>query len=284
MVKPSPLSRDCRNAMTDEDLKELRAAVRTLEHPGLAARLSELAGRPVELMRQALPAGASNAVMTATAKALEAAVSVALRSLRNEPQPGSHRLHKGLVAGTGAVGGAFGLLALPFELPVSTIIMLRSILDIAREQGEDLHDPAAALSCLQVFALSGRPGGITGGISESGYFAVRAMLAKSLTEAARFVAERGLVAEGAPAVVRFITQIATRFGVVVTQKMAAQALPVLGGLGGAAVNYAFITHFQAMARAHFTVRRLERRYGMEAVRTEYERIRTEGASGNAFAA
>jgi hypothetical protein len=92
------------------------------------------------------------------------------------------------------------------------------------------------------------------------------------------------LAEGAPVVLRFITQIATRFGVVVTQKIAAQALPVLGGFGGAAVNYAFITHFQTMARAHFTVRRLERRYGMEAVRAEYERIRTGGASGNAFAA
>jgi EcsC protein family len=57
--------------------------------------------------------------------------------------------------------------------------------------------------------------------------------------------------------------------VVVTQKLAAQAVPVIGALGGAAVNYAFIDDFQEIARAHFTVRRLERRYGKNAVRTAY---------------
>jgi hypothetical protein len=69
-----------------------------------------------------------------------------------------------------------------------------------------------------------------------------------------------------------IAQVASRFGVVVTQKLAAQAVPVIGALGGAAVNYAFIDHFQEIARAHFTVRRLERSYGKVAVREVYERL------------
>jgi hypothetical protein len=59
---------------------------------------------------------------------------------------------------------------------------------------------------------------------------------------------------------------------VVTQKVAAQALPVVGALGGAAVNYAFIEHFQDVARGHFTVRRLERLYGKDKIRTEYDQI------------
>jgi hypothetical protein len=33
--------------------------------------------------------------------------------------------------------------------------MLRSIADIARSEGEDLSDPEAALSCVEVFALGG---------------------------------------------------------------------------------------------------------------------------------
>ena len=33
-----------------------------------------------------------------------------------------------------------------------------------------------------------------------------------------------------------------------TQKVAAQTLPVVGALGGAAVNYAFIEHFQEVAQ------------------------------------
>jgi EcsC protein family len=61
-------------------------------------------------------------------------------------------------------------------------------------------------------------------------------------------------------------------GLVVTQKLAAQTIPLVGALGGAAVNYAFIQHFQEVARGHFTVRRLERAYGKEAVRKAYERF------------
>lgn len=151
--------------------------------------------------------------------------------------------------------------------------MLRSIADIARSEGENLADPDAALSCVQVFALGGRTG--SADAAESGYFVVRSLLAKSITEAARFITERGLVEEGAPILVRFIAQVASRFGVVVTQKLAVQTLPVVGALGGAAVNYAFIDHFQDVARGHFTIRRLERAYGKAAVRAEYERIRDE---------
>jgi hypothetical protein len=131
-------------------------------------------------------------------------------------------------------------------------------------------DPEAALSCVEVFALGGRVG--SADVSESGYFAVRGMLAKTVTEAARFVAERGVLKEGAPILLKFVTQVAARFGLVVTQKVAAQALPLVGALGGAAVNYAFIEHFQDVARGHFTVRRLERLYGKERIRFEYDLI------------
>jgi len=258
-------------SLTPEDLAALRRAVRSLEHPGLAARLANMVGKPIELIGDVLPASASRAVAIATAKALEMALKVALRTMRRAPRVGSQLLHKALATASGAAGGAFGLATLPIELPVSTIIMLRSIADIARSEGEDLSDPASALSCVQVFALGGRAGSAADA-SDSGYFAMRGMLAKSVTEAARFVAERGVIKEGGPVLVRFITQVASRFGVVVTQKVAAQALPVVGALGGAAVNYAFIEHFQEIAQGHFTVRRLERVYGKSVVRAEYERI------------
>jgi EcsC protein family len=66
-------------------------------------------------------------------------------------------------------------------------------------------------------------------------------------------------------------QVASRFGVVLTQKLA-QALPVVGALGGASVNYVFLEHFQEIAQGHFTVRRLESVYGKDIVRAEYERL------------
>jgi hypothetical protein len=204
-------------SMAPGDLAALRKAVRSLEHPGLAARLTIMLGKPIELVGYALLASASQAIAAATSKGLEVALKVALRTMQRSPHAGSRLLHKALATASGAAGGAFGLASFPIELPVSTIIMLRSIADIARSEGEKLSDPEAALSCVQVFALGGRSGAAD--VSESGYFAVRGMLAKTVTEAARFVAERGVIKEGGPALLRFVAQVASRFGVVVTQKV-----------------------------------------------------------------
>jgi hypothetical protein len=159
--------------------------------------------------------------------------------------------------------------------------MLRAIAAIAREEGEDLADPRTALACLEVFAL-GRSGTDTGegaastgeGI-EGGYFAVRAVLARGLAQAADAVLNKGTVHGGSATVLRFLSPIVARFGAVVSEKLAAQAVAVVGAVGGAAVNLAFVEHFQGLARGHFTVRRLERAYGAEAVRAEYDRIKSE---------
>ena len=260
-------------SITSADLELLRKAVRWLEHPSLAARLTSMVGRPIDLMGKALPEGASRAIATATAKSLQVALKIALTTIRNEPQEGSLLLHKALAVASGAAGGAFGLASLPVEVPISTIIMLRSILDIARSEGENLANPESALSCIEVFGLGGRTE--ADDTADAGYFIARGMLAGSVTEAARYIAERGVVEEGAPALVRLIAQISARFGVVVTQKAAAQAIPVIGALGGAAVNYAFVEHFQTIARGHFTVRRLERSYSKDLVRATYERLSKE---------
>jgi hypothetical protein len=270
VVEPKALEPD----LSAEDRAALREAVCALERPSFAARLSNLVGRPLELLGHALPAVVSEAVSRASEKAMRAALNAALASLRQErPVAASPRVHKILAATSGAVGGAFGLFALAVELPVSTTLMLRAIASIAKEEGEDLGDPETALACLQVFALGG--GTASDHLHESGYLAARAALARSLTEAARYVTERGLIEESAPALVRFLAQIAARFGLVVSQKVAAQAVPVLGAIGGAAANAAFMDHFQSVARAHFTVRRLERVYGAGKVRALYEAFRRE---------
>jgi hypothetical protein len=256
-------------APADQD--DLRRAVDCLERVSLAARLTNLLGRQVDLATTYLPQAVRGAVGRATTAALRAALRVALRSLDVRQRPASRRFHKVLATASGAAGGAFGLAALPVELPASTILIMRSIADIARGEGEDLHDPEVLLACLEVFALGGRAA--ADDRMESGYFAARALFAKSITDAARFLTQRGVADEAAPALVRLIAQLAARYGMVVSQKVAAQALPFLGAMGGAAVNFAFADHFQAIAHGHFTVRRLERLYGKARVRSEYERLR-----------
>jgi EcsC protein family len=258
------------------DQEALVAAVRWLENPGFAARLATLASKPVGLIQRALPAATSTAVAKVAKQALERALDVALLSLHNRRLRGGRMLHSGLACASGAIGGAFGFAALTIELPVSTMIMLRAIAAIAREEGEDLADPRTGLACLEVFALGGPPTGEQG--IEADYFAVRATLARSLVDFTNFAIDKGAVREGAPLILRFLAQIASRFGVVVSQKLAAQAVAALGAAGGAAVNLAFIEHFQNLARGHFTVRRLERVYGCDTVRAEYQRLKSSPAA------
>jgi hypothetical protein len=112
--------------ITIEDREALRRAVKSLEHPSLAGRLTNLVGKPVELIGYAVPSFASKAIASATSKGLEAALKVALRTLPSSPRTNSQFLHRALATASGAAGGTFGLAALPVELPVSTVIMLRS--------------------------------------------------------------------------------------------------------------------------------------------------------------
>jgi len=257
---------------SDSDREALAAAVRRLESPSLAGRLAGLAGKPIGLVQRALPATASTAVARLAKQALERALDVALFSLRNRRITGGRMLHSGLACTSGAIGGAFGLAALAVELPVSTTIMLRAIAAIAQEEGEDLADPRTGLACLEVFALGGPTVDEMG--VEADYFAVRAMLARGLVEITDLAIDKSAISESAPFLVRFLTPIASRFGVVVSEKAAAQAVAIIGAVGGAAVNLAFIEHFQDLARGHFTVRRLERVYSADTVRAEYDRLKS----------
>jgi hypothetical protein len=259
-------------ALSLSEIEDLKAARRLLEHPGLAAKISHVVGSPIEKGFDMLPKKWNLVVNDATRKSIEAALAVALWTMDHSKPglPPSNWWHK-LAAGTaGAAGGAFGLPALAIELPVSTTIMLRSIADIARSQGENLETSGAKLQCIQVLALGGRSK--SDDAADTAYFAARAAMAKSVSEAAAHLAKKGFFDKGAPAIVRFISQIASRFSITVSQKAAAQAIPVVGAFGGAIINTLFIDHFQDMGKGHFIVRRLERLHDPEEVRRIYEKL------------
>ncbi len=101
---------------------------------------------------------------------------------------------------------------------------------------------------------------------------MRTALAQAVSEATKYVAKRAVVEDGAPVIVRLLAQIAARFNTVVGEKIMAQGVPIVGALGGATINVLFIEHFQDMARGHFIVRRLERKYGEVEVRRAYGEI------------
>jgi hypothetical protein len=257
--------------ISPSDLEALRQAKTLLEEPGLAAKISDVVGGPIEKGFELLPKKWNAVIVDVTRKSIEKALGVALLTMDHEPsREPSNWWHKLAVGTAGAAGGAFGLSALAIELPVSTAIILRSIADIARSEGEDIRTPEAKVECVQVLALGGRSK--DDDATEAGYFAARAAMASAVSDAVRHFAQKGATHGGAPAIARLITMVASRFSINVSEKAAAQAVPVVGAIGGAIINTLFIDHFQDMAKGHFVVRRLERSHGREAIERAYEGV------------
>jgi hypothetical protein len=150
--------------------------------------------------------------------------------------------------------------------------MLRTIAEIAREEGEDLGDPRARLACLEVFAL-GHTGLAAPDGAEGGYFALRILLARGLALAGDSLVRKGAAHGNSALIHRALAPIVARFTAHVSQKVALQGMALIGAVGGAAVNLAFIEQYYGLARGHFTVRRLECVYGADAVRAEYDRLK-----------
>jgi hypothetical protein len=275
-------------ALSADDLRTLALAKRKLETQPLAMKLADAVGAPIERMLARLPAGAHDAIASATRRALDKSLQAALATL-GKPRLASEEtlsalgpaatarprdwLHKVAVATTGAAGGAFGWIALPAELPITTTLMFRSICDIARSEGEDLRLAEARLQCLAVFGMGG---GRRDEEADLGYFVARGALAQTISKASSELASKGVAAHGAPALVRLMNTIATRFSAQVSEQAAAKSIPAIGAVLGAAVNTVFLDHFQQTAHGHFALRRLERRYGIEAVEAAYRTVAADG--------
>ena len=269
--------------ISDLDLVTLADAYQRLENPSLLIRLSSAVGMPLEAVTRELgkkaPDVVVDAVSSSAQKAIEAVLQNSMRSVADDGQTSaSPRLHTAAAMSTGAVAGFFGISSLIVELPLTTGIMFRSIADIARAEGESPQDPETILNCMQVFAMGSRESE-KDDAAETSYYGVRVALSKTLSDALQFVASQGLGNAGAPVLVRLISTLAGRFGVVVTQKAMAQTIPVIGAIGGGLINTVFISHFQDMARGHFSIRRLERLYGVDVIQGAYQRLKRDDASG-----
>jgi hypothetical protein len=272
VTSTSPLSSD--------DLRFLSDAAQYLERPGFLMKVANLVGKPAEGILRALPARAHAMVSDMTRSALERSLRWAVRSLPREGSPAplgwslasGPQFHLALTATTGAVGGLFGLAGAALEIPATTTLMLRSIAQIAARNGADLHNPQTRLECLCVFSF----GSPDMKAMESAYFTSRIGMALAARDAALYIARHGAqeigttVSRGAaPALVKFLNQIAARFEIVITEKLAAQTVPIAGAAMGSLINAAFTDHFNRVAEFHFGIVRRERLYGQERVQAAY---------------
>ncbi|SLM28814.1 conserved hypothetical protein [Desulfamplus magnetovallimortis] len=256
--------------MDSVDIRDLERAKALLESAGLATRLTDLLGTPIEKGLEMLPERWNRRVMQITRSALSKAVQSAVLTMKTSHNKEPSKFwHKVAVGTTGGIGGFFGLGAMAVELPISTTIMLRSIADIARSQGEQIKDPDTQMACIETFALGAKS---CDEACESAYFTVRAALASTVSQAIEHITQRGLAGEFSPAIVRLIVQVTDRFSIQVSEKAIAQALPAVGAAGGIVVNTLFMDHFQDRATGHFIVRRLERKYDPALVKRIYSML------------
>lgn len=223
---------------------ELAAALARLDAgPGpivrAATALGQLASRTgaAALLRLGMRLPAAQPFDALARAALARAYAVAILGIESRP-----RLPAGpLVVAFGAAGGLAGFAGFLPDATLTTLLILREIARIARRHGENLADDAARHACLEVFAFPAAGAG-----AGAGYFSTR------------------LALRGAP-LAALIAQAASRYGLVLGEKLAAQAVPLAGAAAGATLNAAFLAHYRRQAEAHFTIRRLERAYGREVI-------------------
>lgn len=270
--------------MEKKDHEDLVFAFKLLNQKTITEKLTSFVGQPIDYLLSKIPPEEVKEVHELVKLALNKAADLAFLSLDNDPgREASTILNKFFGALSGAVGGALGMMALPVELPISVTLMLRSIADIARSEGFDLEDESTKFSCVEVFALGG-PSDKDDAV-DTAYYATRSftsevvqVLSKELAEIAAKQtstdAVRGITAtQGGIWLAVLIEKIAARFGVVITEKIAAQIVPAVGAFTGGALNTMFTDYYQDMARGHFIVKRLENKYSFDAVKIEYDKIK-----------
>jgi hypothetical protein len=244
--------------LTPHEQEQLwRAAVIMADSRGVLLRLAGVFGRRIEVLRAGLAqagerlggstwTGLVQRVQNAVEDTLWSSYRYATFGLEAVPRlarpksPRGNPLHRLATTASGAASGFVGLPGVLFDIPFTTTTILRSIAEVARDSGEDLAEEDTRKACLQVLAFGGP--GAEDDDAETGYWATR-LGVNHLT------------------VNLLISNAASRFGVILSEKFMAQAVPVAGALAGAALNYAFTEYYQNMARVHFCLRALERRTG-----------------------
>lgn len=257
--------------LSPEDVLSLKQAHERLEHPSFAIRLSNVIGTPIEIALKLLPRRSYRRLRHHAEAAMWRMLNTAVSGLKDKQGRSSDGYYKAVGIASGAVGGFFGGPALLLELPFTTSVIIRTIADIARAEGEDLDDLGTRMACLEVFALGGHSR--DDDAADTGYYGLRMALETSIAGASRYIAQHGLARRsGAPILVDCVATLSQRFALTLSERAAAGLIPVIGALSAACVNSLFIQHFQDMARSHFTIRRLERQYGPRLVQAEYAKL------------
>lgn len=216
----------------DAEMTKIAKRYRSAAGPGI--QVLNLLGGQAENLLDRLPQPMRTSLDDATRRALVIALDAAQTSRKAVPDQASW-LNTSVAAAMGAAGGFGGLPSAMMELPVTTTLLLRSIQGVAFEHGFNPNEENVRFDCLHVFGSAGPLAHDDG--ADLGFLSVRLTLSGG-------------------AMNKMIATIAPKLGAALGQKLAAQTVPVLGAVAGAATNYAFTNYYQQMAHVHFALRRL----------------------------
>mgnify|MGYP003676974603 CR=1 FL=1 len=218
----------------DVDAQLDQIAARYRGAGGIGMHVLNLIGGSAENLLDQLPKGVRQNLDAATVKALNQAMKAAHSSRSYVPDQKSW-LNQAVSAAMGAAGGAGGLPTALAELPVTTTLLLRVIQGVAVQHGFDPEAENVQFDCVQVFAAAGPLARDDG--TDLGFLAARLTLSGKAMQTV-------------------VARVAPKLAIVLGQKLAAQAVPVLGAVAGAATNYAYTSYYEEMAHVHFSMRKL----------------------------
>ena len=272
-------------SINNQDLADLKNAKASMENIGWLMHSLNKIGGTLETGIDKIPKKQQLWLQKVVENTLKVVVKSNLATMQKGQafKKPSNKTYKTLVTTTGATSGFFGsttgigTLIFASELTISTKFMMRSIIDIARSQGEDINSIETQLACLQVFTLGGKSKDDDG--LETSYYATRIALSSAVKGASNYMAKNGstlaldaLLKSSTNPIMKLIAVVASRFSIQVSEKFIAQAIPVVGAVGGGSLNLLFLNHFQSVAKAHFTIRKLERKYNEVLVREVYQAL------------
>ena len=223
--------------ISQEDLEIIKNAKNAMNELSWAMRSINLVGGTIESKIKMVPEKYRKKLQQATESILMGIIRANLKTISKNKtfSKPSKKTYKAVITSSGFLGGFLGsasFIGTPIfisELTLTTKLIMRSIMDIARSEGEDLYKIETQLACLEVFALGGESKEDDG--LETSYYALRTGLSSNLNSA---------TSAGSIAITNLITKIATRYSITVSEKFIAQTVPFLGGIGGGTINYVFI--------------------------------------------
>ncbi len=244
MKRPAVEVEEVPEAFANE-VRDLARRARRVNGPMIRA-LNGLGGK-AEAWMAGLPAP-TKAALDATARKMLTQLYLGAGQAREALPDAGRWGHRLAAAVSGAAGGSAGAASALIEIPATVMLMFGAMQRAAAEAGFDPASEEVRLICLDIFG-SGAPGPGDDGVNST-FLGARLSLNSTTVQAV-------------------LARILPRFSVMLGKNLAAKAVPVIGAVAGAGVNYAFTDYYQEIARVRFGVMRLAADHGTEAVHAAF---------------